>query len=584
MRNKLKSVIRYPVKNLESNSPFLDFRNYIKVLLITVIIASVTFIAYRVFGSPAFTIHQVGLGILFGPGLWGIIFACVCFFDLNEKWSKRVLIFIFVLPAFIWLILFPGSFKWFRSGSYQKLAKVTEMEEIGDRISHFDVHNVPVIDNEQANILGARALGSAPEIVGKYRTPSYYTTNIYQNRLVRVAPLEYSGLINKWKLTNEGIPGYILIDMVTGEADYVKLENPIRYSTSEFFLNSHNLTVKMRSEFPSTMFYDPSFELDEEGNPYWIISKVKKTIGVRGGNDVGDVFLLNAVTGEVERYVQEEVPDWVDRIYPTKLIMSQLSDYGEYINGFWNSVFGKQGVLRTSYSYLSKDSQGMAYLMLPDAKGNNRLFVYTGQTSAVEGDESNIGFTLTNIRTNETEQYRIALAEEESVMESAKGKVQEKGYEASFPFLMERNGKMTYLLTLKDNSGLTRMFAAIDGKDYQKVVIGETVKEVLDNFDKTYGKDMDPDYKIEDPINRPKPLDENNFINTTIEIPVNCKTIELDGTTHFVFENYGKTHIMRVDLCFEALWTKEPIKLNVICSVQRTHNEVFKVETSNEDN
>ncbi|MBQ9987425.1 MAG: CvpA family protein, partial [Erysipelotrichales bacterium] len=103
---------------------------------------------------------------------------------------------------------------------------------------------------------------------------------------------------------------------------------------------------------------------------------------------------------------------------------------------------------------------------------NDDVYLYTGITSKAS-DESNLGFILSNLRTKETHFYSVPGAEEYSAMASAQGQVQQMGYEASFPLLINLNNKATYLISLKDNAGLVKMYAFVDVADYQKVVVSD---------------------------------------------------------------------------------------------------------------
>ena len=126
---------------------------------------------------------------------------------------------------------------------------------------------------------------------------------------------------------------------------------------------------------------------------------------------------------------------------------------------------------------------------------DNDVYLYTGITS-VSNDESNLGFVLVNMRTKETHYYSAPGAEEYSAMASAEGLVQEKSYNASFPLLVNLNNKPTYLLSLKDNAGLVKMYAFVDVADYQKVIVSDSalgieaaaskyLNDVADNIDST---------------------------------------------------------------------------------------------------
>ena len=185
------------------------------------------------------------------------------------------------------------------------------------------------------------------------------------------------------------------------------------------------------------------------------------TIGLFGGQTIGKVVLCNAVTGECQSMPVEECPSWVDRVYPADLLI-QLYDYhGTLVNGFFNSILGQKGCLKTT--------EGYNYLALDDD-----VWVYTGVTS-VSGDRSNVGFVLINQRTKETRYYEVAGAEEYSAMGSAEGQVQNLGYTATFPLLLNIADEPTYFIALKDNAGLVKKYAMVNIQKYQNVAIGDTV-------------------------------------------------------------------------------------------------------------
>ena len=212
----------------------------------------------------------------------------------------------------------------------------------------------------------------------------------------------------------------------------------------------------MRFKYPFDNFGDVNFEIDNQGNPYWIMPVIKYS-GISQRPDVSHVIILNAVTGETHKYKVGEVPSWIDHVYDANLIISQVDDWGSYGNGYWNTLFGQKGMTMTT--------DGYNYLVMHDD-----VYLYTGITSIVS-DESNLGFILTNLRTKETNFYSCPGAEEYSAMDSAKGQVQQMKYEASFPLLINLAGRPTYLISLKDAAGLVKMYAFVDVSDYQKVSV-----------------------------------------------------------------------------------------------------------------
>ena len=264
----------------------------------------------------------------------------------------------------------------------------------------------------------------------------------------------------------EGIPAYIKIDMATQNTELVKLSEGMKYTTSDHF--NRNIYRHLRFNYPTYIFNDLSFEIDEDGVPYWICPVKKYNIGLFGGTTVGRVVLCNAITGETKDYAVEDVPQWVDRVYSADLLVELYNYHGTLKHGFFNSVLGQKDCLNTTdgYNYLAIDDD---------------VWVYTGVTS-ITGDQSNVGFVLMNQRTMETKFYEIEGATERSAMSSAEGQVQNLHYMATFPLLLNISGEPTYFIALKDDAGLVKKYAMVNVQKYQIVAIGDTVSECEESY------------------------------------------------------------------------------------------------------
>lgn len=345
---------------------------------------------------------------------------------------------------------------------YHQLLPVQEGTFTED-IAEVDYNEIPLLDKSSATLLGNRKMGSLIDMVSQFEVSSLYTQINYQNKPVRVTPLVYASPI-KW-LTNMsgGIPAYIMIDMTTQDTECVRLPEGsyIRYSQAEYF--NRNIYRHLRFRYPTYIFDQLSFEIDEEGIPYWICPVKKFNIGLFGGQTIGKVVLCNAITGDTTCYDVEDCPQWVDSVYSANLLVQLYDYYGLYMNGFFNSVLSQKGCLRTT--------DGYNYLAMEDD-----VWVYTGITS-VSGDESNVGFVLMNQRTMEAKYYSCPGAEEYSAMNSAEGQVQNLGYHSTFPLLLNVANEPTYFMALKDDAGLVKKYAMVNIKKYQNVAIGDTVAE-----------------------------------------------------------------------------------------------------------
>ncbi len=381
-----------------------------------------------------------------------------------------------LLPASLIVLFFLGVL-WgepFMPGNAQRYATVLDTTD-GDfakDIEQVDYSEVPVIDRDSAVLLGNRAMGSIPEYVSQFEISPAYSMINYQGRPVRVSPLTYADLFKWFSNRSQGIPAYVLVDMVTQEAKVVRLEQPIKYSESEPL--ARNIDRYAQLKYPTYMFDQKSFELDEEGTPWWVLPVQKRTIGLFEGTTVSRVVLINACTGETQDYAVEDVPTWVDRAYPSDLLIQQYNWSGAYAKGWLNSWLGQQGVVRTTPG---TDGQlGYNYL----AQGED-IYLYSGVTS-VTADNSSVGFILVNQRTGESHFYSVPGATEDSAMASAEGQVQNLKYQATYPLLLNVSGQPTYFMALKDNAGLVKMYAMINVQHYQSVATGSTVAATQESY------------------------------------------------------------------------------------------------------
>ena len=374
------------------------------------------------------------------------------YFEIIHKYIIYAVGFLIVIIILVNFILSPI----FQAKNYSERIMVNEGKTFIEDVKEVDFSKIPLIDKDSSEKLGDRKMGEFTSWVSQFYVSDLYTQINYNNEIIRVTPLEYASIIKYFTNRSDGIKGYITVDSVTGSSSLKQLDKGMRYVPSALFFE--NLYRKLRINYPFTIFDEESFEIDNEGNPYWIVPTVKYSgIGLR--KEITGAVILDPISGKSEKYELDEIPSWVDHVFSADLIIEQVDDWGEYRNGFLNSIFGQKDVINTT--------DGYNYLVMDDD-----VYLYTGITS-VSSDESNLGFVLVNLRTKETNYYLAPGAEEYSAMASAEGLVQEKGYVASFPLLINLNNKPTYLLSLKDDAGLVKMYAFIDVEDYQKVVVGE---------------------------------------------------------------------------------------------------------------
>lgn len=364
-----------------------------------------------------------------------------------------------LIAELVWVIL-PGS-AIISVKPYQNMVAITETSF--ETVEIFDTKNVQLVDKDSAVQLGDRVFGKlGQDLVSQY-TVGDYDQIVYRGALYRVAPIEFRGVASYF--SNKKTPGYILVNCENGESQVIEVEGGIAYSQNAWF--AHNVVRNNWLANITAIYGSPVFEIDEKGHPYWV-TPIGKYDFVGKHKDIVAVRILDAVTGEASVYGVNEVPEWVDNVYSTGTAYYRFNKQKQYANGFWN--FSHKGVVAYTEDY--------AYLQL-----NGHLYFYTGVTS-VGGDESNVGFAYVNLRTNEVTYVAEAGAEEFSARASAEGSVQEKGYTAAFPTMVNVGGEPAYFMAMKDQAGLIKAYAFVSYRDYQKVGVGSSVEDALKAYQK----------------------------------------------------------------------------------------------------
>ncbi len=397
------------------------------------------------------------------------------------RFIKYGLIAIAVLLVLYFVANLIGA-QFFNATRYRDLITMEDGDFAVD-VAELSMNQIPVVDRDTASRLGSRKLGEMSDLVSQFEIMDTYTQINYNGTPYRVTPLKYGDPIKWFNNMREGLPAYITVNMVTQQADLVWLDEGMKYSPSEYFFR--NITRHLRFSYPTKIFGTISFEIDDDGVPYWVAPTITYRIGWWSGKDIGGAVLCNAVTGECQYYDKDQVPEWIDQLYDSDLIVTQLNYNGLYQNGFINSIFGQRNVRQTT--------DGYNYLAIGDD-----VYLYTGMTSVV-GDQSNIGFVLVNLRTKETKYYAVPGATESSAMASARGQVQHLNYTATFPLLLNVSDRPTYFMSLKDNAGLVKMYAFVDVEQYQIVGTGATIDEArrayrealnLEDVEISYSEDL----------------------------------------------------------------------------------------------
>lgn len=387
-----------------------------------------------------------------------------------------ILLYITIIPLFT-------TAPMFHAGDYREIiGKVHDGKDMANHIAPISINKVRVVDESLAHLLGEKILGSDPALGSKSELGEFSIQKV-NDELYWVAPLLHSGFF-KWMKNAEGTEGYVMVS-ATNERDVKLIQNingkdlKLKYQPGAYFGSDIERHMYLNG-FATTGLFDYNFEIDDNGTPYWIVTMYNKEVGF-AGNDAFGIVVVNAQTGQMEEYGIDNAPKWVDRIQPLEFVAEQLNDWGEYVHGYWNFSNENKLMITETDLTLVYGEDGQSYW-------------YTG-VSSVGKEESAVGFMLVNTRTKEATLYKQSGATEYAAQRSAEGKVQEKGYNASLPIPYNINNIPTYVMTLKDDGGLVKMYAMVAISDYTIVGVGNTMRETLMAYKSVYnmaGNKMNP--------------------------------------------------------------------------------------------
>ena len=354
----------------------------------------------------------------------------------------------------------------FRSRAYANLLPVDKREFTEDIEQSDQVTDIALMDTESARIFGNRKIGSLSDVVSQYEIEADYTQISIKGQPMKVSGLKYASFFKWWNNRNSGVPGYVQVNPVNSEAKYVKLTKPMKYVPSAYF--NYNLQRHVQLTYPTKIISGYKFEVDDDGNPYYICPTMRARVGLFGGIDVNGVIICDPIDGECQYYAIGDCPSWVDSVYDGHLLTKKYNWHGMLSGGYINSIIGQKGCKQATDDF--------GYKIIGDD-----VWVYTGVTSA-NGDQSNIGFVMMNQRTSEARYYQVSGAEEHSAMSAAEGEVQEKGYKASFPSLINVSGTPTYIMVLKDAGGLVKLYAMVNVEQYNIVATATSQTKVFEEY------------------------------------------------------------------------------------------------------
>lgn len=479
-----------------------------------------------------------------------------------------------VAVSVIWILVCIGvgiaSGKMVNAARYQQIISVeneNSFENDFKDITENSEINIAIVDLETAKMVGNRTIGNIPH-ASWYEVDDEFNLIKYQGNYYRISPLNYGGYFKYNKANASGLPGYVLVDAKTAEAKYCELEEPFFYSPSSFW--SKDLERHLRSQYPSKQFTSSYFEIDEEGKAYWITPVYESTIGVWGGKKETSVIVTNATTGQSTEYSIDDTPNWIDHNFGLNYFMDTVQYHYSFVDGYWNSVVSKTGVYNLAYTYKSdKADEGYFEGYTSVIGKDGEVYFYSGLTPA-NNSESNAGFVMMNCRTGKVSQFNYDgsnAAEESSAQSAAESLVQNYGFQATFPIIVNVGGEETYLMTLKDKAGLVQRYAFCNVQNYSVVVQNETLEGALADYLSKLGKtDVANNMKAENVETKTK--------SSTIEAVYSA---EIDGTTVFYYKFRNDNKLYKASIVVNELQVTFDVGNRVLIEYVESESDIIDI-------
>ncbi len=480
---------------------------------------------------PAYNLHDAGF-IFYICFLLGIFLFVDTLLSLRITKVNKISAFVLIgIVASFFVLQFLSS-ELLNAKRYRDQIKIAEVSDFSQEFDAISIESIPVVDKDTAIRLGEKQIGKQAGLGSQYDVSETYTLISSGKDLLRISPLEHQDFYKWFQNSSSGIPGYIRVNVRdANDVELVMLENGIIYSPTAYF--HQNLLRHVRFSYRTEILSDYSFELDDEGNPYWVISVVEPEIGWFGGFDAVAVIVVDPFTGDMIKYEEEDIPAWIDRVQPTDLAWAQIDNWGYYVNGLINTFFGQKDMLQTTdgYNYVNIDTD---------------TYIFSGLTS-VGSDQSISGFALINLRTKEASYIKVGGANEYSAMSSAEGQVQHLGYRATFPILLNVGSEATYFVSLKDAEELVKMYSFVNVSDYSIVGVGETVSKAYSDYLKKLSN-----------AGKESHVDSSSLKEITGTV-VSIDSAIVEGTSwyYITLDNSTQLYLASVELSNELPLTKE---------------------------
>lgn len=416
---------------------------------------------------------------LYGP-FWGFMamvlvtgfINCLIYGSIDEKFPSGTVLFIII--AVIWLIRGCASTAIFQSNNLRAMIGEVKEKSWQDDFHPIDAKHIRIIDQEHASWLGNQALGNIPGNIGsRFHVGEYHIQRV-KDELWWVAPLEFNGFAS-WQSYDE-TAGFVMVNAEDRNRPVVIKERKLRYVTSGWFGDNLHRYVYSRG-YQFTGLTDFTFEVDDDLNPYWVITMFDLAHHYTGEKVTG-VLIVNAETGEIKRYGINEVPAWVDRVIPQQFAFKYTKWWGAYIHGWWNSIWAEKDLMIPT-EVTNREDMWLVY------GDDGQPYWFSGLTSSSVKDKALVGFIMINSRNGKAFYYRLSGANEDAVLQTVSSSL---GAEASKwhptdPILYNIYGTLTWVVPILSDQSVFQRLALVEASS-ARVAFGQDKFEALAEYRK----------------------------------------------------------------------------------------------------
>ncbi|WP_069803968.1 hypothetical protein [Thermogemmatispora onikobensis] len=277
---------------------------------------------------------------------------------------------------------------WFDSNA-KALAAIPQIKAANSpTLPPTDPNHIVLVSPGVAAYEGQQILGATGQNLGSTYNldPNSYTLQSINHHLYYVAPLSYNNIFVN--LSNSHTPGFVVVDAENPEATPRLMtggDKTLAYLPGAL-LNQDLLRHVYLSGYTYGRLVDPTLELDDRYHPYWTISLMQPSRGYTG-DVLSEVLLVDAHTGQITRYLPQEVPSWVDRVMPAATVTQYLQWWGLYHAAPWFNPSGANQQVPASEPQLLYNSVDQPVWLVP-------------MTSSSLNDNSSTGIVLFDTHTN----------------------------------------------------------------------------------------------------------------------------------------------------------------------------------------